>query len=756
MREELLELIDNKISQDEREKRVFRNKRSRAVTSLIDKIVSFDTIGSMTQNTFDEVAEQLSNLFEKEEYRDVINNLLDINKNYEMLKNTRFKQKYEVFIENLIKTLEEKKEAIEKEAEEKHELRIGENKYVIIKNKILNNELLDAVDIDALFSLIMDLPIEEFEKYAKDIYECNKNTIEITNTRRTGLDRLKEKFEEVLNNPLINPVKKLFDDYFVDENNKPIVDSKNRTVYDIYPREFKFRLFCSYVRDNARMHDLFSAFKGNHEFDFLKNYATDFDNKPKLKKEQMLFTRLLLNADYDLLNDKLRKHCKDYHFTMEDLINKIPFVYKHGKTEEGTGTSGGGGESNGGDDLIIKGSYDNFNPNIKLFESINPTLPTFIMNNYPEILVESHTKIKNNIEILKIVYGNRIIDIIKNNILIIDKPNLYGSLMVLLDYKINLGKVDIADLKRSAIRAPEIKSRLDAYIEAGMLDYVRNNPSALYKLSTSEIKKFYYGNADFGTTRRIGFNEMAASLDEVEGRTRPTLSPDEYNYDINGNRIIDISKEKLVFDETGKRINGPHEYLGKVEESRGGVKHTLEGYQPGIALKHQEIPLEGETDEQKRDREMSNFSNPSLLQRYRKCINKDLKEYIDREYKTYFPKETIEYVEEYDVIKALDSMYKDENDPLIYNIDGVIIPRRKVVDVIYLYDKYCDKNDVSFINNDIDKEIYLVNAITYNSNCSHYALLKIIKAVATIIKSNKLTSSMENVLENTRPQRKLP
>lgn len=365
------------------------------------------------------------------------------------------------------------------------------------------------------------------------------------------------------------------------------------------------------------------------------------------------------------------------------------------KHESKSSGNGGSLEGHRSDELYIPGNHETYRHNVDLLEGIDVDLPKIVFDTNSEVLLTPKDRFLNNLNIINSIWKEKNIGIITSTPLLLSSTDLENNIYLFEEYKISRNQNVVPSLA-----ATDIKNRINLLIEAGLYDYIKKYPSGLVR-NDEFIKKFYYGNSN----RDNGFEEMQ----------------------------LDNNMHRL--EVTGK-----------------GIKDAFDGYEPTIAIKHY-----GDYD---------NFSKPELLLKYRSYLPKDMLLYIDDNYSRFIPIEKKKHILDFPVIKLLDEKYK--KDEYIYDIDGILISRKKVIDVMYLYEQFCinmfEKADKTKKNDDIksilditNKDVYLVNALTYNSNCSHYALIKIINAVTNINKeiSGNLNyeSDFKDILESGKKKK---
>ena len=489
-------------------------------------------------------------------------------------------------------------------------------------------------------------------------------------------------------------IKELMDKYFTK------TDSDLKSVYDNFPQANKERLEREYKNNPDRIRLLLEYMKSEPLLDFIFNYASCFNNKVKLAKEQLFLSQLLVGSDVNSMKN-IVAHCKKYNLNMEELLmlSGIYKVEKNNGSNRGTQPSNHsvGSSPSNKSNIKIQAKQNNFFKNWSVFEKIDPSLPQKILNTNPDLLSVKHDKVADNLSVMIILiksgalydynsslkkyknkhYSDILMDMILDNPWLLKITNIRNRLALLEEYKIPINYV-------STLSKDSLKDRVTGYIESGLLDYIRENSSRV----EIDPKKFYYGMAD-----------------ESYGMFR---TPDEM-------------RSRLVV--------GPR-----------GIRGGAEKYQPEVKVEHY-----GDYD---------NFVMPDLLKKFRSAIPEELVFYLDTRMNDY-----ISYVDKFNTIKSkivqvLDERYKkDEYIYNVYNVElandvsqekkydssnGITISRKKVIDLLYLLSEHYKENKKDFENISsvfgMSKvEVLLVNILTYSSNCSNYALKKIIHEVRTVV-----------------------
>lgn len=692
--DKILSRLKEQVEQDKKNLIVYRNEKSRDVIKLIELFSNVDLIiNSNRDEILEFISMVLSSIFDKETYNIYMGNIIDLIDKYRKFVDISYiKEKYDDFLKNLCELLEKEKIKIEQKAEEEHDFKFGNNDYEIIINKIENNQVLTLKDTDLIIKL-----------YGNNYKELCEILTQIDNYNI--LCESKEK------NDKYNSVKDLFDKNYKDEAGNLIIDEDGNSVYDRLPNKFKESLDRQYFKDPKTFRQVFDIIFMNDEFKFIRSYGTSFNDSDVLYKEQKELCKILRNADYNLLNNNLGKLCKKYGLSMQSLFENIPGVYK--RVSKSKHSHSDGSRNVEKDELIIKGCYDHFEKNMKYLEEIDAKLPNIFMSQekYYRLLSIKHEQFKRNIECASTILGLTIDEIIAYASEIIT-PSLFADNVALLEeYGLDSGADKGVLINILGIQ--NLKSHIGAFIESGTFDYLNGSTSNSSKAFTGRLvrgldhmKKLYYGNS----TKVNGLVEM------------------------------EQDPSKLVITSRG-------------------VKGSFDYYSPKLMTKHYD--------------DIDNFVNPDLLQKVRnmvpnyiqKFMNKNFEKHIEINKKRYnvdfsnyaiagqSAKHIIDYFdfgsyilndEEGNQIKNI-PYYVDE---YTYSFNGILISRHKFIDMLHLYIECLNEIEMELCNPNIlpdeikelneAKEfilskdnlgVILLNSLVHSSNCSHYALLKIIKEV---------------------------
>ena len=722
--DDILNRIKTQIELDKENLTIYRNEKSRDVTQLIDLLSNVDLIiNGNKQEVTEFISQVLSQIFDEDSYIDNMKNIRDlIDKYRNFIDNNLIKSSYDNFLKKLCEIVKIEKIKIEQKAEEEHDLMFGNNDYEIIANKIENNDLLLASDIELITKLFNNENFEEMFKVLKLLDD--HNTMIFSSKKDINAE-----------NNILNDisVKKLFDKYYRDANDNLIVDNNGKTVYERLPDKFKVSLIKQYRKEPTAFSQIFDIIFMNDKFKFIRVYGTTFNNEQELYNEQKELCKFLKNADYSLLNEHLGKLCEKYGFTMESLFQKIPGIYKRvSKTSKRNNDEGFNVDK---DELIIKGSYEHFEKNMKYLEQLDSNLPQFFMSKerYYKLLIKKHDQFKRNIDCATRILGLSIDEVIKyaNEII---TPSLFADNVTLLE-EYGLNEVTDKGVLINILGIQNLKSRISAFIESGTFSYLNGDTNQDKRAFTGRLtkgmdymKKFYYGNS----TRINGLIEM------------------------------EDSPSRLVI-------------------SARGVKGSSDNYSPNIMRKHYN--------------DIDNFVNPDLLKKIRGKIPKYIQTFIGKNFErcikinknrneidfsnNILAGQSVSYIINYfdhgsyivndengNVIKSI-PYYVDE---YTYSFNGILVSRHKFIDMIYLYIECLAKIEKELWNLNIlpddlkdltqAKEfllsndnlgVLLLNALVQSSNCSHYALLKLIKEVfAKSPFEINLESSFNDILYNDK------
>lgn len=541
-----------------------------------------------------------------------------------------------------------------------------DNKRYNILNKIENNELINSNDINIINDLLKEKSYEEVFK-----------VFEAIDTYNLSLEKtIKQNLEN-------NSVKNIFDIYFTDAQGKLIVDSNGNTVYDCLPDSYKLRLKKRYLKEKEEFENILAVIFTYDEFEFMRNYGTSFNDLNKLKEEQKELCKFVLYANYDLITNQLLNECKRHGIKMEQLLRKIPGIYKHVECTNSliTNLDMQNQHNVETEKIYVLGSYEHYKKNIsKLYEidrefykkypekkseNLSSLAKSLINSKYAGILTLESTKFENKLnELNKVInsYWPRVElrNVVKDiPILLISSHDLVNTMKLLYSYDINLKNP--SDL----LGAVDIKNRINLFIEAGMYDLIKKYPSYLER-NSEFIKKYYYGN----NINEYGLEESKQNL------KRPIIN-------------------------------------------NKGIKGSFNAYDPKIARKYYD--------------DLDNYVSSDLLKKYRDKIPAELLIFLNGNYNKYLGAEKNDNILNDKIIEVFDEKYKKSN--YIYDINGVIISRYKFIDILYLHNEFIKQQpvvDMEIKNyyDDSNKEAYILNALLYNSYCDHYSLLNIIKAVA--------------------------
>ena len=538
-----------------------------------------------------------------------------------------------------------------------------DNKRYSLLSKIENNELINSNDIDIINDLLR-------EKSYEEVF----NILEAIDTYNLSLEKI------IMQDLENNSVKKIFDIYFTDSKGKLIVDSNGNTVYDCLPDSYKLRLKKRYLKEKEEFENILAVIFTYDEFAFMRKHGTSFGNINKLKEEQKELCKFLLYANYDLITNQLLNECKKHGIKMEQLLKKIPGIYKHVELPNNLAINSDIQiqHSVESEKMYVLGSYENYKKNIaklyeidrefykkypeKKLENLSSLAKSIINSKYASILILESIKFENKLNELNKVINfywphMELRNVVKDiPILLISSHDLVNTMKLLYSYDINLKNP--SDL----LGAADIKNRINLFIEAGMYDLIKKYPSYLER-NSEFIKKYYYGN---------NINEYG----------------------------LEESNQKLK----------------KPIVNNKGIKGSFNAYDPKIARKYYD--------------DLDNYVSSDLLKKYREKIPAELIIFLNENYNKYLDVEKND-----NIVDAFDKKYKKSN--YIYDINGVIISRQKFIDILYLYNKFISQQnnitkEIGNYYDDSNRELYILNALLYNSYCDHYSLLKVIKAIFEI------------------------